>query len=760
MSRNFITLLFIVATLCGCRFSGKELNHPPMAALLTEDFQQQTNLSPSDPVLCDTDSPESFEHGPLDNFNFSDAEDYLRLGLAECIHRALQDSPVVRDLGGLVLTAPDVVSTTQDPAIIYTDPRFGEEAALSEFDADFNNQFLFQSNDRFFNNQFIGNAGASQQNLASMRSGLSKLSATGARFQVNHVVDYDLNNSPSNRFNNPFAGDEDNVRSYAYDLYFEGFFRQPLMQGSGVTFNRIAGPNNGVGIYRGVLVARSNTDIALAEFETQIRDLISDVENAYWDLYFAYRDLEAKIEARNGAYDIWRNVEANKGEKSAAIIGQAKEQYYRFAADVEDAIFGRPVEGTRTNNGSSSGTFRRTGGVRIAERRLRLIMGLKLNGSRLIVPSDTPVDVSSIFDWEQARQEALSLRPELRRQRWKLKRQELELLASKNYLMPRIDLLGKYRFKGFGHNLFGDNELNPDDGFEDQINSSAYGTLLNGNLQEWELGLDMSVPIGYRQQYAAMRNAELRVAREVSLLKEQERQVIYGLSNAISEMTRTNRVRTANLNRLEAANEQFNAIQNIWREQDTTIDLVLEAQRRVIESKIQFFQTQVEMMLALKSVHFEKGTLLDYHHVTLNEAASTTEARLQAAESNRRRKRKLNYTIPGITIGKQLVDNIVALSAASPTSLVDEPILINSAPPTLTADPAAQSNAAPQLPETLEAPPQPTLEPDVIESKSNRPAAFKPIPRPSTPDHGVFQENGVYGFNLNDGNGPVSNHPQ
>ncbi len=51
----------------------------------------------------------------------------------------------------------------------------------------------------------------------------------------------------------------------------------------------------------GVLLARVNTDISIAEFEAGVRDLVSNVENAYWDLYFAYRDLDAKITARDSA---------------------------------------------------------------------------------------------------------------------------------------------------------------------------------------------------------------------------------------------------------------------------------------------------------------------------------------------------------------------------------------------------------------------------------------------------------------------------
>jgi len=104
------------------------------------------------------------------------------------------------------------------------------------------------------------------------------------------------------------------------------------------------------------------------------------------------------------------------------------------------------------------------------------------------------------------------------------------------------------------------------------------------------------------------------------VLAEQQRQIVYGLSNAVGELRRAAKVRSANRNRLDAADEQYAAIQNIYQEQDTTIDLVLEAQRRVIESKLQFFQSQVEYMLAVKAVHFEQGTLFQYHNIQFGEA--------------------------------------------------------------------------------------------------------------------------------------------
>jgi len=308
MLRHFIIFVLALVIVTGCKLSGNDSarvslddalqNSDLNLSLSSSSLGQTPHLTPSEPNIGSITSFESFDQGPLEDFNFSQPGNYRRMSLDQCITTALQNSPVIRELGGVILRAPEATATDSDPALAYADPRLGEQAALSAFDAAYNGQLLFQKNDGLFNNQFIGDEGAFQQDLAEYRSSVSKTAATGARYEFSHVVNYELNNSPSNRFNGF------NTTSFAYDTFFEAELRQPLFQGAGTTFNRIAGPNNAPGVYNGVLIARTNTDIALADFEARVRDLISDVENAYWDLYFAYRDLEAKIEARNGAYDI------------------------------------------------------------------------------------------------------------------------------------------------------------------------------------------------------------------------------------------------------------------------------------------------------------------------------------------------------------------------------------------------------------------------------------------------------------------------
>ncbi len=613
MKRNHLLVALFFVGYCGCVAT----NPDKEARFQNPDFSKikydQPAVSQSSQLTSfentNTFPDASFDMAPLRDFDFEESANFQRLSLNDCIRSALENSPVIRNLGGVIIKTPASLSTIYDPALRYSDPRFGEESALSDFDAKLTNQVFFNKNDRIYNNEFIGRDGALTGKFANYRLGVSKQAATGGIFESNLVVDYDSNNNPVNRFN------DGGINSHAYDAFVDIGFRQPLMQGAGVGFNRIAGPNNDVGVYNGIQIARANTEIALAEFETNVRDLISNVENAYWDLYYAYRDLEAKIEAREGAFKIWQSLEAQKVDTAA--LAQAKEQYYRFAADVQDAIIGRLNEGTRTFNGSASGTFRANSGVRVAERRLRFISGLPINGPQLVVPSDSPSEALILFDWQVSRDESLVLRPEIRRQRTVLERRKLELVASRNYLLPRVDLLGKYRVRGFGHQLFGNDPFSfssPND-----LNSSAMQTLVDGDLQEWELGLDVNVPIGYRRQNSAVRNAELGYARAAAVLREQERVIGMGLSNAFGELTRSTNVRDTSLDRLRAAEEQLAALQEQWDQQITTINLVLEAERRVIEAKLSFYRAQVEYMLAVKAVHFQKGTLFDYHNLALSE---------------------------------------------------------------------------------------------------------------------------------------------
>jgi hypothetical protein len=688
MSTRLSRWIVIVALICaqiGCRFNDKTSDvcfDDCAEKVLTPASCGPEFLKFEDPCLdCPEISLNEWQ-GP------NTIEDYSKVSfqdmtLEQCIDMALQNSKIMRDLGGTVLRSPSNVVSVQDPAITYTDPRFGEEAALSQFDTNFFASGIFEKNDRVTNNQFFGNQGVLTQDLASFRHGVRKQTAVGSRLTASHTTNYDFNNQTGNRFGTP---------SSSWDTFVDLEMRQPLLRGFGTEFNRIAGPNQQLGFYNGVLIARSNTDISMAEFQRGVRELLSDIENAYWDLYFAYRDLDAKIVARDRALKTWRDIQASAGAlNTAQNADQAREQYYRFEAEVIDALNGRLVDRTLTDSRTSGGTFRAVGGVRVAERRLRLILGTEINANQMLRPIDQPTEAAIRFDWNETVSCALANRPELRQQRWNIKQRELELVASRNYLLPQMDLIGRYRFRGFGDDLIGGGGKFT----TTATNPNAFADLFSGDRTEWQLGVEMNMPVGFRNAHAAVRNSELRVARERVILHEQKRQIVYGVSNAIGDLKRAYEVRLTNYNRYLAAKSHLAGLEALVdSNSDVDLDVLLEAQRRVVDATIQYYQSQVEYNLAIKNVHFEQGTLLQFCNVDLNESAWDNDAYADASLRDILRNRPMNYICdePIVSQGE------IPVGANSGNTNFAQPIpmqMQNPAPGTITPVPSNEGNIDP-----------------------------------------------------------------
>jgi outer membrane protein TolC len=629
-----ILILFLAAVTAlpsGCLWQGSRPFEASAPAGAYEKVASEIEYPAESPATAASADP-SLAAPPPWTIDTQGMPEYWDVSLEEVIQLTLANSRVMRDLGGAVVRAPGVTRTALDPAIAETDPRFGIEAALSDFDAQFHTSMYWEKNDRAFNNEFFGGGSTIvQQDLGIFQAAITKRAATGTRFTIRHNVDYDANNQEGNLFDS------------AWNTNVEMEFRHPFMQGGGTQYNRIAGLDSTPGVYDGVLIARLNTDVALNDFEIAVRDLVSNVENAYWDLYFGYRVLDARVKARDASLDTWRKIyalfEVNRRGGEAEKEAQAREQFYRFQQDVQNTLSGEPYQSTRNWNGLPSGAFVTTGGVLMAERRLRLLMGMPPSDCRLLRPKDEPVLAKIEFDWCAVTQDATTRRAELRRQKWQVRRRELELLASKNHLKPRLDGVGRYRWRGFGDDLFPVNEP-PLPRFD-----NAYGDLTSGDFQEWQLGVELSMPIGFRQAHVAARNAELLLARERAILQDQQREVMHEAADAIGEMDRAYSVLQTSYNRLMASRDQLGAVQTAYENDKAPLDLFLDAQRRLTDAEIEYCLNRTRYTLATKNVHFVKGTLLEYDGIFLAEGPWPGEAYHDAAkrEASRSVPVPLNY---------------------------------------------------------------------------------------------------------------------
>lgn len=563
---------------------------------------------------------------PLSIRNFDDLAPW-ELTLDEAVHTALANSKVIRQVNtsaispvvpqpDSILRSPDAFPTIYDPAIQESNPTTGVEGALSDFDAQLASSVLWERNERPVNVGGIGDAIFArnfQQDRGTFQAQLSKTAATGSTFSLANNTVYDFNNNPTRGIPSDWTT---NV---------EAQVTQPLLQGAGTQFNRIAGPNSSIQNrfftgFNGVVIARINNDIALADFEAQVWNQLSDVENTYRELYFAYRDLDARKRGRDAALETWQRVNARLqvgGEGGGALDeARARQQYYLFRAQVED--------------GQTS--------VFEVESRLRYLMGLAASDGRLVRPIDEPTTAKVDFDWPSVHGEALTRHVNLRRQKWRIKQRELEVVASKNFLLPRLDVVATYRWLGLGDDLIDANGQPVSDGL---VGSDAFATLTSGDYQEWAAGLQFQMPIGFRRELASVRHQQLLLARERAILEDQELEVTHLLSDAIRNLYSNYALVQTNFNRRLAAEDELDAAQTVVDvggvQGVDALDQLLQAQRNLAEAESAYYRSLVDYNKAITEVHYRKGSLLEYNNVLLAEGPWPEKAYCDAHERARER---------------------------------------------------------------------------------------------------------------------------
>lgn len=525
------------------------------------------------------------------------------LTLEEAIRMAVGTDTTIRNLGGAIVTAPASQTTVYDPGLAHSNPFGGVEAALSEFDAQYNGQLYWQKTDQPSNVEQGGlgaafNPTAVQATGATFNNELVKQTAQGSQFAMRHVVNYNRTNRPFREYPSDFVG------------FLEAEWRQPMMQGAGTQFNQIAGPNSPIGQYNGVLIARINEDVSLADFEAAIITLVSDVETSYWNLQQSYRFLEANLRGRESALQNFQYEEANlkAGNNTLDQVAQAESQFFQFQAQVQNALAGEL-------------------GVYATEQRLRYLLGMPASDGVLLKPTTEPINTKIVFDWNSALDQALTRRVEIRRQKWNVKRRELELIASRLNRRPRLDFLGQYRWRGLGDHLIGDADVDPLD--------NLYGSITGGDYQEWQAGLELSFPVGLRAASTAVAHARLNVARERSLLQEAELRISHDLSSATRELERAHTLLDTNYQRWQADLRQVETLRARKEGGKDEIFIYLQAQRQVVASEVEFYRSLTDYNLAIRDIHRQKGTLLAYNQVMLNEGPWAAGAMNDAYEGGR-----------------------------------------------------------------------------------------------------------------------------
>ena len=600
-SIRWINALMVCGALVGCR-SPKTIHY-----LGEADLQHYKNKAQAvEYSNVDQPTPQEVAYSLKPHTLRERTNDEVRdMSLMEAIQTALTNNKMIRTRANPQLSqnSPSIY----DPALRETGFLIGSrgvEAALADFDANISSTMSFGRNEQYANSKIFPTL-TNTNETGTFTSQISKQFANGGQLAVNHNWNYLGTNSPTTLFPSSYSG------------LIQAQYVQPLWAGAGVEYTRIAGPTRSglgaiTGVSQGVSIARINTDISVADFEAAVTLMLKDVEDLYWELYLAYRQFDADEANRKQSQAMWQKVKVLRdlGADGGGAIAEAqvRENYFDARARTESSL----------------------ADLYVLENQFRRLLGMPVNDGKIIRPADDPIEAEFVLNWESTLLEALSRRIELRRQKWQIKSLELQVIAATNVTNPRLDLISSYQVNGFGNQLLSQNST----GY-----NSAYSTLARGDLTGWNLGLQFSMPIGFRQARAQLHNTELQLVKARAMLSAQELDISHELAEAIQKIDATYIIAQTQLDRKIASAKRLESYKVIddagakENSRNTTLnelDLRLRAQNSNAAAEIAYFSALIAYNKAVTEYQWRRGTLLDHDGVQLTEGDWTEAAQQEA----------------------------------------------------------------------------------------------------------------------------------
>jgi outer membrane protein TolC len=407
------------------------------------------------------------------------------------------------------------------------------------------------------------------------------------------------------------------VLNPAYSPGVELSFEQPLLQGAGVLINELrqtfpasmlhpfpssAVPPEGRSPGPAILLARLARDESRLEFERRVQQLLFAVEEAYWDLYCAYWDLYSRDNGLTLTHLTWQTAKARYDAKGIGVedLAQVEEQYYFFRTERLQAL-GRGVGGRP--------------GVLEAERRLRYVVGLPPEDGTRLVPTDEPATAPIEPSWDEAVNTARRLRPELLQVQKEIAAAQLALTRAQDFLLPDLRFVSRYGLNGLGGTL-----------------GAGFRSLGDDPFANWELGLQLQVPIGYRAAHAEVTRAKLLLAQRYHFLRDDEVKIVLSLQRSYRDVIQFREELATRRGQREAAGVQLKARFLKFKAGGGTIDLLLRAQRTWVDSLRDEQLAVCRYNVALADLERQKGTIMLSHNVKVVEGGLPVGADPQASE--------------------------------------------------------------------------------------------------------------------------------
>lgn len=457
---------------------------------------------------------------------------------------------------------------------------FGVMGARGVYDPLINSESYYESR----TTPTASTIGGAVNGAVTQRQFLSNIGLSGFTPKFGGSYDVIFNNSRTTTTN------RNATLNPQYPTSLVATYIQPLWRNRAVDNNR-----------RQIAIAKKNQALSDTSLKLKAIDVVSGVEQAYWNLAFALRNLQVQVDTLKQARD---QMESNRRLVDKGVLAPIE----IVAADAQIANFEQSVYLAQET-------------VTRAENTLKTLLlpdRAAAEWSRSLTPVSPVSLVIPKIGLEIAVTEALANRPEIDQLQISEDINKIDQGFYKNQTKPQIDLVGTYTSAGLAgapNPLSAGAATVPPNLVGGYIGSLA--NLLQQDYPTYRVGVQISLPWGNRVAKANLGRSLVEAdklannrAQTEQLIEAEVRNALQALRSAESRLTSATAARTA-------AEELFASEQRQFRAGTTTFYLVAQRQTELLTARGRELQAQTDLNIAISAFQRAIGSTLKVNNVTV-----------------------------------------------------------------------------------------------------------------------------------------------
>jgi outer membrane protein len=374
-------------------------------------------------------------------------------------------------------------------------------------------------------------------------------------------------------------------------------FNQPLLNGFGYRANA-----------KFIRIAKTNAQIADSVFRQQVMTAITQVLNLYYDLVY-YRDNVRVAErslalAQKTLSDNKRQVEI--GTLAPIEVVRAESE---VAARQQDLIVAQ-------TSLQQQQILLKTALAKQVEGDLA---GVEIEPTDAL-PEPKPDDVPPL---DEALRQAAQNRPEIEQADLNLRNQDVVIKANRNALLPSLGLFASYAGAGLSGNRCpdptGTAAICPD-ALLLMGAGQALSQSFHGNFPDYSFGVSLTIPLRNRSAQADATRALLEQRQLRTQMQKTKNTVIQEVRNAEIAMIQAKAQIEAARKAVVLAEQTLDAEQKKFQLGESTVFLVIQAQRDLVAAEVREVQAHSTYAKALTQFSQATGTTLTRNNIEINDA--------------------------------------------------------------------------------------------------------------------------------------------